>query len=340
MKTKGWLIRGLAGCVGVLSGCGGEVMSKEVTEFDWYAVATAPRDYPMEVVNGTFFYKGQDYGVTIPSGGTLTQNWKVSTSAYVIGPKFKPLPDRVGVTFYSYAENQFYRGEFALPYERILELFQQQLKDSPDNTYAEILLGIAPGGSVAVWLKGPQTKEVFFGQAEKIEMSPEAGFKLPFTSKEQSDGYVERALAESVTTEQLAYIKEKGAPLGTWSRYRNLYKWIPTYKDGKIAIKPEMPVDFLNGEVYWIPTHFSEQYADTPKILPAHLEFRAQVTPEESLFYVVDFEPFELMDAFERLGANDEKVYIEFDPQVPVERMKIRVYNEKESIELKKVHVE
>ena len=75
MKAKRWWLSGLAGFISVLSGCGGEAMSKEVTEFDWYAVATAPRYYPMEVVNGTFFYKGQDYGVTIPSGGTLTQGW-------------------------------------------------------------------------------------------------------------------------------------------------------------------------------------------------------------------------------------------------------------------------
>ena len=312
-------------------------MSKEVTEFDWYAVATAPRDYPMEVINGTFFYKEQDYGVTIPSGGTLTQGWGVSTSAYVIGPKFKPLPDRVGVTFYSYAENQFYRGEFALPYENILELFQQQLKDASDRPYSSFLLGIAPGGVVSVWIKGPRTTEVFFGQAEKIEMSPEAGFKLPFTSKEQSDGYVERALAESVTPEQLVYIKRYGAPIGTWERYRNLYKWIPTYRDGRVSTDKDMPVDFLNGEYWWLPTQFDDELEITPKPLPQHLQFSAG---PENLFYIIDFEPFELMEAFEKLGADGEKVFIEFDPQVPVERMKIRVYNEKESIELKKVHIE
>ena len=337
MKTKSWLLSSLAGFISVLSGCGGEAMSKEITEFDWYAVATAPRDYPMEVVNGTFFYKGQDYGVAIPSGGTLTQGWGVSTSAYVIGPKFKPLPDRIGVTFYSYAENQFYRGEFALPYEEILGLFQQQMQHTPSEPYSSFLIGIAPGGAVAIWLKGPHTKEVFFGQAERIEMSPEAGFKLPFTSKEQSDGYVERALAESVTPEQLAYIKQYGAPIGTWARFRNLYTWSPVYKDGKVATKPEMAASFLNGERKWIPTQFNEELANTPKILPAHIQFRAG---PENLFYIIEFEPFELVEAFEKLGANDEKVFIEFDPQVPVERMKIRVYNEKESIELKKVHIE
>lgn len=50
----------------------------------------------------------------------------------------------------------------------------------------------------------------------------------------------------------------------------------------------------------------------------------------------------QLMSAFEKLGANGEKVYIEFDAQMPRENMKIRLYNDKEArdvIELKKFYV-
>jgi hypothetical protein len=45
------------------------------------------------------------------------------------------------------------------------------------------------------------------------------------------------------------------------------------------------------------------------------------------------------MSAFEKLGAHGEKVHIEFDPQIPRQNMKIRVYNDKESIDLKKIKV-
>jgi len=339
MKVKQRWLASLAGFISLLLGCGGAAMSneKEMTKFEWYAVATAPRDYPMEVINGTFYYKGQDAGLWIPSGGTIHQGWGKSFSAYVVGPDFKHLPDRVEVKFYSYAENQFYQGEFALPYDKILALFQQQLKDAPDEPYSKFLIGVAPGGAVSVWIAGPRSTEVFFGQAEKIEMTPSQAFKLPFSSKEQSDHYVESALAESVTPEQLTYIKEYGAPISTWARFRSLYKWAPAYKEGKVSTDKEMTVDFLNGESYWVPTQFDEVLANKPKPLPGHLQFSAGPA---NLFYIIDFEPFELMEAFEKLGANGEKVYIEFDPQVPVERMKIRVYNEKESIELKKVHIE
>lgn len=351
MKAKSWYLMGLLSFFSFLNGCG--AMNKDaskVTNFRWYAVATAPRDYPMKVISGTFYFKGENSGIGIPSGGTIHTGWGESASVYVGGDRIPPLPDRVKVEFYSYAENQFYKAEFALPYDLILAKFQQQLKDHPDkDNYFAFLLGIAPGGAMSVWLKGPKTIEVFFGQAEKIVLTPSAAFELPFSSKEQSDQYIESALAASVTPEQLAYIKAHGAPIGTWARYRNLYKWSPVYKDGKNPTRQEMTALYLNGERYDAPTHFSEELANTPKPLPVHIKNRIQVTPEESQLYIIDFEPFELMEAFEKLGANGEKVFIEFDAQIPVTDMKIRIFNDtkpkdektpKEYIELKKFKVD
>jgi hypothetical protein len=344
---------GLLGLINFFSGCGAAAMTKDakqVTNFKWYAVATAPRGYPMEVISGTFFCKGMNAGVQIPSGGTLTTGWGKSASAYVGADEVPPLPDRVEVKFYSYVEKQVYEAEFALPYDVILAKFQQQLREAPDKrNYSSFLLGIAPGGAMSVWLEGTRTIEVFFGQAKKVEMVPSAAFDLPFKSKEQSDDYVSSALAESVTPEQLAYIKKNGAPIGIWARYRNLYKWAPVYKEGKNATDSEMRAQYLNGERYPLPTHFNEELANTPKPLPLQLKFSAQATKDDNPFYVIDFEPVELMEAFEKLGAHGEKVYIEFDAQIPVTNMKIRIYNDKEPkdaktpkefIELKKFKVD
>ena len=48
----------------------------------------------------------------------------------------------------------------------------------------------------------------------------------------------------------------------------------------------------------------------------------------------------ELMAAFEKLGAHDEKIYMEFDPLIPRPTSKVRIHNNKESIELKKIVTE
>ncbi len=326
-------------------------MNKKNTHFPWYAVATAPRDYPMEVTSGTFFYKGQEAGIPIPSGGTLRQGWGESSSVYVGGDEIPPLPDRVKVSFFSYAEKLSYQAEFSLPYDKILSLFQQRQKEAPnESNYTHFLLGIAPGGAMSVWIKGAggRTIEVFFGQAEQVERSPSEAFELPFESTSQSDEYIESALAEAVSPEQLEYIKTHGAPLGAWARFRNLYKWAPAYKEGKGPTEPEMRVLFLNGEKYLVPTRFSEEFSGTPKPLPFHLKLEARAAAEEAPYYIIDFEPFELMEAFEKLGANGELVYIELDTKMPTTDLKIRLYNdeepkkgdEKEVIELKKFQVE
>jgi len=338
---------GLFSFLNFSSGCDAAAMNKDVTKFKWYGVATAPREYPMEVNRGDFYYKGERI-MPLPSGGTLTTGWGESASVYVRGDAPIPLPDRLQVEFFSYAEKQSYKADIALPYQDILAKFQQQLRENPDRPYGEILLGIAPGGAMSVWIKGPQTTEIFFGQAEKVVQTPREAFELPFKSKEQSDAYIESALAGRVTPEQLTHIKTHGAPVGAWARFRKLYKWVPVYKEGKPVLTPKMPVTFLNGESYSLPTQFNDELASTPKPLPGYLHFKAQATIDEQPIYRIDFEPFELMEAFEKLGAHGEKVFIEFDAQVPRQNLKIRIYNDvkpkddktpKEFIELKKFYV-
>jgi hypothetical protein len=96
-----------------------------------------------------------------------------------------------------------------------------------------------------------------------------------------------------------------------------------------------------------MPTILNEEQQNIPRPLPRNLDIRI-IIGNGSLFYMITFEEFELMEAFEKLGANGEKVYIEFDAQAPVTNMKIRIYNDKqlkdskeikESIELKKFKV-
>ncbi len=341
MKVKTLLTSGLTSFCLLLTSCGG-AMSKNATEFDWHATEAAPRHYPMEIIQGTFFYKDQDHGLYIPSGGTLHAGWGVKNSHHVTGPDKKPLPDRVDVVFYSYTEKQFYRGRFDLPYEKILSLFRQAYIDEPSKPYYRaIMIGIAPGGAVSVWLKGSRTTEVFFGQAEKIDVDPSNGFNLPFDSIAESDAYVEGIITDSLDASELESLKKNGVPFGTWSRYRNVYKWIPVYAQGKATTDERMPVSYLNGESYWEPTSFDEEKQNTPKPLPRELKFSVDMG-DESVLYIIKFEEFELMDAFEKLGANGEKVYIEFDAQMPRENMKIRLYNDKapqDVIELKKFYV-
>ena len=336
MKVKALLKTGLTSLCIFVTGCNGAPMTKNPTKFDWYATESGPKLYPMEIIQGTFFYQGQNEGLYIPSGGTLSAGWGTKVSHHVVGADEKPLPDRVKIVFFSYTEKQFYKGEFALPYEKILAAFREHPIDPVTPYFSSIQIGIAPGGVVAVWLDGREIKEVFFGQAEKVAISPSNAFNLPFKSVEQSDAYVQEQLEYILTTEQLAALKKNGIPFGTWARYRNLYKWAPTYKDGLVPTKAATTIWFLNGEkVPNVPTQFSEEMANTPRPLPRGWTFTAPTISGKKYVFDVKFEEFELMEAFEKLGAKGERVNIEIEPREPKSASNVRVYNDKESVVLK-----
>ena len=317
-------------------------MSKNDTKFEWLATESAPAHYPMKIIQGTFIYHGEaEQGLYIPSGGTLSAGWGQAISGHTAGERLKPLPDRLKIIFFSYAEKQFYKGEFDLPYEKILALFRDGTTVNPHvrsdgstvPAYSRIMVGIAPGGAVAVWLIAPRKTEVFFGQAQKVEIDPGRAFGLPFKSKEQADTYIREVLEESITPKELESLKKNGIPFGLWARYRNRYDWQPTVSKGHSF--ENVNVSYLNGEYIsnWDLTDKKEM--NNPKPVPMKASFHSAMN-DKKLIFEMEFDEQEAMAAFEKLGANGKKVYLEFEPRLPKIQTKVRLYNDKESIELKK----
>lgn len=324
--TKGMLVISLLGSL--ISGCD-HVMSNNKTKFEWDATESAPKHYPMEIIDGDFIYKGEaSRGLYIPSGGTLTAGWGKPISSHVTGEKYKFLPDRLKITYFSYAENQFYHGEFKLPYDRILALFKEGVAANTEHpVYSSLMAGIAPGGAVSVWVIGSGGYiEVFFGLAEKIDMEPSRAFSLPFKDKAQSDKYVVDGLVESITAEELVHLKKNGIPFGLWARYRNHYEWEPVLSEGFSLTS--VSFEFLNGERY-------NKTGMLSRPVPKEIRFKTIINDKRRIF-IIYFDEFEIMDAFEKLGANNQKVYLEFEPRLPRENTRVRIYNDKESITLKK----
>jgi hypothetical protein len=311
-------------------------MSENNTKFEWDATESAPKHYPMEIIRGTFIYRGEkELGLYIPSGGTLRDGWGEFVSSHVTGERYKPLPYRLKITFFSYGEKQFYQGEFELPYEEILALFREGVAADPDDpTVNSIMAGIAPGGVVAVWVIGSgDYKEVFFGQAEKIELDPSRAFGLPFKDKAESDAYIAKQLVNSLTPEEIESLNKNGIPFDLWSRYRNRYAWAPVIKGGHS--RDYVNVIYFNGENERRWRDFGRIDSNELRTVPKRLSFGAIVNGKKTLFQV-SFEEFETLAAFEQLAANGEKLYLEFEPKWPRSQTRVRLHNGKESSELVK----
>jgi len=305
-----------------------------ITKFEWDATESAPKHYPMKIIQGEFIYKGEtERGLYIPSGGTLIAGWGRPISSHVTGEKYKPLPDKLDITFFSNAENQFYHGKFELPYDKILALFKKGVQMSGEHPpFGRIMVGIAPGGVVVVWviITAEMYVEVFFGQAEKVDLNPSAAFALPFKDKAQEQWYIDKQLPNVLSPEEMDDLKTNGIPFGLWARYRNHYTWEPVLTEGFSLTYVDF--DYLNGER---DSDNDENSGMAVRPVPKEVAIKTVINNQERIF-IITFDEFEIQDAFEKLAIDNRPIYLEFEPRLPRDTLKARLYNDKQSIELKK----
>ena len=312
-------------------------------KYDWQATESAPKGYPMQVVSGTLFYRGEDHGLYVPDRvPALQPGWGVGRSSHITGPDFKPLPDRLEITFFSYTENQFYKGKFDLPYEKILAMFKAGYESytyEKHVTYNKVVVGVAPGGAVAVWLSGiNKTTEIFFGQAEKAEVDWKRIIDNP---KYPREGYADLVIKESLTPEAIAALRKNGIPFDLWSTYRTRYPWQPVFtgmvlKNGRIG-----QMKYFNGEDDYLNLPLEPAIAASPRPVPSELHFSWLRPNAKSMLFELYFNEAEIVAAFKALGGNAQPLRLEM-LMVKTEKshdFTIWLRNDKDKIELKLTEV-
>ena len=314
--------------------------AKDQTEFVWLATESAPKNFPMQIMRGgSFIYHDSlSDGLYIPSGGTLYRGWGSATSSHVVGPELKPLPDKLDITFYSYLEDAFYSGKFDLPYDKILSLFRQGVaEDKANPTYRYIMVGIAPGGTVAVWVTGKQsTVEVFFGKAQKANIDWSKAIDYPETKRAS---FIKSEIEDSVKPEILANIRKNGINFDLWSQYRNQYHWVPTFVGN--GQPRESNLIFYNGEKQDLSLPLNKEAIQKSRPVPRYLAFNSLIKGEtEEDVFLINFDEQEMLSAFSKLGNQQQPLYLEFSPTLPKPNTKIRLYNDRESVQLTKWKVD
>lgn len=286
----------------LISGMGGKM-----EKFDWLASESAPKNYPMEIVSGDFFY--HDGGsLYVPNRKTIHKGWGTPVSNHVVGPEFKSLPNRLDITFFSYSENVFYQGSFDLAYERIRNLFgagYYSPKERGQTTYDEITAGVAPGGVVSVWLYGLDRRtEVFFGHAEKVEIPWERILDNPEVSREE---FISDEIKESLDPEAYESFKQDGIPYGTWDRYHTRYHWqLDVVVIGKPVIIERM--EFYNGEIDYRLFPLDESVEAQTKAIPSYIGFIWQ-SPEGQAYTIrYSLDEAEIFAAFDQLAPGEGEV--------------------------------
>ncbi len=313
----------------------GNMFTKNKTKFHWLATESAPKNYPMRIISGAFYFHNEKGGLYVPTAAAINPHWGTGRSTHVVGADFKPLPDRLDIRFFSFTENKLYQGSFDLPYEKILALFKEGVaRDKESPIFNRMMVGVAPGGAVAVWVEGRETREVFFGQAELYE---DDLFDITQRKINDRDDYVRRNIIEMIGVEKLTDIEKNGVPFGLWEKYRTPYKWLSIFKTER-EISNYISYAFFNGESYDVDYPFGNEPIVNERPLPLLISFGCYIEgTEKQYFFTIRFDEKELYAAFDKLGGTEELVNIEIEPFLPKNLTKVRLYNSRGSVDLKKI---
>ena len=221
-------------------------------EYEWGISVNAPIGYPIHVYAGRV---GPQYITSDLWCSTEEPDWG---SAYVNeGNDPKELPKDIDIVWFSFIENCFYNLQAPLDYEKIEKLFKEGFEqrirygELRHTTYNGLVVGLAPGGTVVVWVgKGysPIT-EVGRFQAAQIyltETSDMDSHERLIFDKEYRKSI---ATASNIVPLEVQKANEgKPIPYNLWDRYAETqYRWYPTFEipDGKMG---DVFFQYWNGE--------------------------------------------------------------------------------------------
>ena len=221
-------------------------------EYEWGISVNAPIGYPIHVYAGRV---GPEYIMSDLWCSTEEPDWG---SAYVNeGNDPKELPKDIDIVWFSFIENCFYNLQAPLDYEKIEKLFKEGFEqrirygELRHTTYDGLVVGLAPGGTVVVWVgKGysPIT-EVGRFQASRTyltETSDMDSHERLIFDKEYRKSI---ATASNIVPLEVQKANEgKPIPYNLWDRYAETqYRWYPTFEipDGKMG---DVFFQYWNGE--------------------------------------------------------------------------------------------
>ena len=301
-------------------------------EYEWGVAVNTPIGYPIR------FYAARVGSTPIVRElYSITEEPDWGCAAGYESCSMEELPQNVDMVWLSYKEDCFYRLKTAIDYEKVAKLFREGFDERVPNgevrhkTYDTIVVGIAPGGVVVLWVGYgylPLT-EIGRYQAEKIALREPEGLdnhqKLIFSKKDREEVLNSNTIIPEDFREAN---KNKPIPFGLWDSYRdNQYQWYPTFEipNGKIG---DVDYQYWNGEAdTFFFTDFvalegqkdvfapQELYHNIRK-LPLFKEIRFNYKAEDGIKYgvLVQFEWEDTLEAYKKVfGERPDEVKAHLD---------------------------
>ncbi len=308
---------------------------------------SAPDEYPVEVHEGVLS-NGKQFISAIPSAGVIKGGWGFGGGD--AGMKAAGTPNHIELTWISYAEKKFWKIDSPLPADKIQGFFEKgytrvnRQKVEINETYDRLIIGLAPGGVVVLWLDAVKKVEVGRFQAKEIYVN-KLNFQPVKDPNESQEEYFETGFKICVPKEAQPDILKNGIPFGLWDEYRVPYNWryhTISYKAGADELVSFQGTDFINGEFI---INDSEQKMQTTRAFTLKpLPWRTDFNYENGYSSSVEFNKPELMAAFQTMSKkypNEPleiivKIGFEYrgltfavkcgEESIPLEKTKVKMY--------------
>lgn len=307
--------------------------------YDWRPTECADKNYPMKIVAGDFIF-ADGSSIYIPAGRLLVNGWGERGSTHIAGDDLKPIPVAVRISWFSFTEDRFFAGTFDLPHDQIGRVFAEGFV-SPitghRETYDRIMVGVAPGGALAVWVGGHGlVREVGFFAAKEAALDWRVVLDNPQVSREQ---YLAMVKQEEMSKEQLRYLEVNGIPRGLWQRYRTRYDWKPevlgVYRVSRFWVK------LVNGESNSFDASLSSSYPWTLAALPRDLAVTWVARDGNEHSRTVSLDEVEVLSAFQKLlSANPrDPLRLQFEISDQGDDARVFLRNREFVLELQQVSI-
>lgn len=283
--------------------------SKETTmkKYEWRPTANAPKYYPAQIISGNFYLVDSSV-INIPKGHTLMSGWGKTGATHVVGEDFKAIPNTFDIKWVSYLEEKFYGGTFTLPQDKIESLFNQGYINilGEKTTYSNIVLGLAPGGTIVVWLYGDTTVEIARFKANQISVTKEEFIPNAALTVDQ---FVKKIKARRISEDIKGAIDTENIPFGLWDSYRTKYNWKPIFLQKNKAKFTKIYLDYTNGENLYTVASNPKLKEFSLKALPKNLKMYWEDQDENVYGSKILFNETEVKKAFNTLdnNASEEK---------------------------------
>jgi hypothetical protein len=222
---------------------------KKMETFKWDPSVCAPKMYPVELYTGDFYFENGG-SIYISKYSFEHGGWGEIGSTDVTGSGTSPVPVRLELTWISYTEGKFYTGNFTLPKDSMTQLFKEgftRFDDKEHGTYEDIIVGLAPGGIVVVWMRGIG-RSVEIGRYQASERKVPIKAFVPDADVKTVDEWVNIVMQEAPEIKD--YVKKHGFQYGLWDTYREKFNFRPVvdFDDKENQVMDEIYMEFFNGE--------------------------------------------------------------------------------------------